>query len=109
MKPKHMIWLCLLVFVGVAGWKIGDKLSADAIGMAVGVLFGIMAGIPAALLVLASNRQREMQTPPAPPTPPARQFPPVIVLTGAAHQRGYQRQLSTQEWQQFDDDNDLWQ
>lgn len=106
---KQTTLLCLLVFVGVAGWKIGDKLSADALGMAVGVLFGMLAGIPAALLVLASNRLREMQQPPAPPTPPARQLPPVIVLTGASPQRGYQRQLTAQEWQQFDDDNDIWQ
>lgn len=106
---KKITVLCLLVFVGVAGWKIGDKLSADAVGMAVGVLFGMLAGIPAALLVLASNRQREMQPPPAPQPTPTRQFPPVIVLTGAALPRGHQRQLTAQEWHQFDDDNDIWQ
>jgi len=53
------IGLLLLVFVAMAGWRIGGSLSSDAISMAVGVLFGILAGIPTALLVLASGRRRD--------------------------------------------------
>jgi len=48
-----------LIFVGVFGWFIGSRLSADAIGMAVGILFGILAGIPAALMVMASRQQAD--------------------------------------------------
>ncbi len=55
----RLIGLLLLVFVAMAGWRIGGSLSSDAISMAVGVLFGILAGIPTALLVLASGRRRD--------------------------------------------------
>ncbi|MEZ4711700.1 MAG: hypothetical protein R3A44_31200 [Caldilineaceae bacterium] len=47
----------ILIFVGVAGWRIGGQLSTDALGMAVGILFGVMAGIPTALILLASQRR----------------------------------------------------
>lgn len=53
---KCFLGLCGLVFVGVAGWQLGGRLSSDAIGMALGVLFGIMAGIPATLMVLLVRR-----------------------------------------------------
>lgn len=56
---KRFLALAILVFIGVATWQIGSKLSADALGMGVGILFGIMAGIPTALLLLASNRHRD--------------------------------------------------
>jgi hypothetical protein len=55
---KRWIGLALLVFVGTAGWRIGDALSPDALSMAVGVLFGVMAGVPTALLVMAGGRRR---------------------------------------------------
>jgi len=58
---KRIIVLSGLVFLGVVTWRIGGRLSADAIGMALGVLFGVLAGLPVALLVLASNRRRERQ------------------------------------------------
>ena len=56
---KRLFFLILLVFVAVAAWRISERLSADAIGMALGVLFGVLAGIPVALLVLASARRRD--------------------------------------------------
>lgn len=98
---KRFFGLALLVFIGVAVWQIGSKLSADALGMGVGVLFGVMAGIPAALLVLASGRRREQRDPyPDPhqgrgqrgqmmPYGGYPQQPPVIVLTGNGMAQGY--------------------
>ncbi len=59
---KRLIVLGALLFISIAAWRIGERLSADAIGMALGVLFGIIAGLPVALLVLASNRRREERT-----------------------------------------------
>lgn len=56
---KRLFFLILLIFVGVTAWRISERLSADAIGMALGVLFGVLAGIPVALLVLASARRRD--------------------------------------------------
>lgn len=48
-----------ILLVGVFAFLVGQRLSADAVGMAMGVLFGVLAGIPAALLVLASGRRRQ--------------------------------------------------
>ncbi|CAN5391675.1 hypothetical protein BH10CHL1_BH10CHL1_46410 [soil metagenome] len=91
---KRLIILMGLVFVAVAGWRIADRLSSDALGMAIGVLFGIVAGIPAALLLLASSKRRAEteDTPRANPQgrfpqnaygyPAFPQQPPVIVLAG---------------------------
>ena len=95
---KRFLALCILVFVGVATWIIGSKLSADAIGMGVGVMFGVMAGIPTALLLLASNRRRQQdddwqsqsrgrgQQHGMMPYGQYPQQPPVIVLAGGVHQ-----------------------
>ncbi len=91
---KRLIILMALVFVAVAGWRIGDRLSSDALGMAIGVLFGIVAGIPTALLLLASSRRRS-EAEDSPRSNPQGRFPqngygypafpqqpPVIVLAG---------------------------
>lgn len=53
--------LVAIVIVGVFAFVVGQRLSADAVGMAVGVLFGVLAGIPAALLMVASGRRREAE------------------------------------------------
>lgn len=116
---KTVMALGGLIFVGVAGWQLGGRLSSDAIGMALGVLFGIMAGIPASLMVLAAKRNemgrhqgeeefeqprrnRQLQHPQM--QMPYGQFPqqpPVIVVAGQGMpgqqvggypQNGYQQQ-----------------
>lgn len=56
---KKWVILLFVVFVATAGWRIGGRLSADAVGMAVGIVFGVLASIPAALLVLAAGRRRD--------------------------------------------------
>ena len=87
---KHFLGLATLLFVGVLAWRIGEKLSTDAVSMAIGVLFGVLAGLPAALLVLAVGRRREpeagvrqTQSFPMFGRGPLYQ-PPVIYLTGQA-------------------------
>jgi hypothetical protein len=92
---KRVLILMVLVFVGTAGWRIGNNLSSDAISMAVGIFFGVLAGIPTALLVLASDRRRSgadsgrhggHQGPSQPQVSyapyGAPQQPPVIILNG---------------------------
>ncbi|MEZ4861362.1 MAG: hypothetical protein R3C14_08650 [Caldilineaceae bacterium] len=96
---KRLIVLVGLVFLSVITWRIGERLSADAIGMALGVLFGILAGVPVALLVLASSRRREERDDyrpqgrqqPMPGYGYPMQQPPVIVLAapGAPQSGGY--------------------
>ena len=96
---KRMFFLILLVFVGVAAWRISERLSADALGMALGVFFGVLAGIPVALLVIAASRRREDHAEentaagrrghelPHQAYPAALQQPPVIVLAGPGFQQ----------------------
>ncbi|MEZ4662149.1 MAG: hypothetical protein R2911_31755 [Caldilineaceae bacterium] len=94
----------VLIFVGVAGWRIGGQLSADALGMAVGILFGIMAGIPTALILLASQRRDSDPRSGASDEKKPHQLaanshayqPPVIVVAGHAPT---QPQFG-QQWQQ---------
>lgn len=54
---KQFVAITLLAFLGAGVWFIGSRLSSDAIGMALGVMFGVLAALPAALLVLASQRR----------------------------------------------------
>jgi hypothetical protein len=115
---KRWIGLALLVFVGTAGWRIGESLSSDALSMAVGVLFGVMAGVPTALLVMAGNRrrssddraaehnQRQQQGPLTPmhphmngwampyAQPSYAQQPPIVVIAGP---QGFGRALQPAE------------
>ena len=97
---KKFVLLGLLIFIGVAGWKVGEGLSSDATGMTVGMLLGVMAGIPTALLVLAGGWRRDdvydgyrrgrggrredryQQL-------PMQQPPPVIVVTGGGQGSGF--------------------
>ncbi|MCB9138804.1 MAG: hypothetical protein H6642_10700 [Caldilineaceae bacterium] len=89
---KKYLFMTTAIFVGVIAWRIGERLSSDAISMGLGVIFGVMAGVPTAILVMAGNRRRERDDAAGgrggrgsvPPSYP--QFssqPPVIVLTGA--------------------------
>lgn len=56
-----VLGLAGIVLVGVFAFVIGQRLSADAVGMALGVLFGVLASIPAALLMLASGARRRQE------------------------------------------------
>jgi len=100
---KKILVLSVLIFVAVIAWRIGEKLSSDAISMGIGVLFGVLAGVPTALLLLVSNRGRrgdDEMTPVSrsahPHYPQLAAQPPVIVVTGhglpaqsAAQQPGF--------------------
>lgn len=61
---KKYIVVAVLLFCAAAGWSVGQRLSSDALSMAIGVVFGILAGIPAALLVMAATRRGERQPEP---------------------------------------------
>lgn len=52
---RKLVGISFLLFVCVAGWKIGEHMSTDALGLALGVIFGMMAGIPAALIALSAR------------------------------------------------------
>lgn len=88
---KKFITIAALVFVGAAGYQINQTMSHDAIVLIIGFLFGVMAGLPAALVVVAS--QRRQQPDPVPPmphyanAPQQAQQPPIIVLDGGQRHR----------------------
>lgn len=101
----RFIGVALLLFVGVVGWRVGENLSSDAVGMAVGLLLGVMAGVPTALLVLASQRrEREYDRYERPRQRtthqqlPAPMQPPVIVVTGQRLPRQAQQQNVIEQW-----------
>ncbi len=91
---KRALLFAVLVIGCVAVWRLGSRLSADAVGLAVGVLLGVLASIPASLLILVSNRRHDDRAEEAPdwedrqPRAAPLYQPPVIVLagTGAVHQ-----------------------
>lgn len=58
---KGIVTLASLIFLAALAWRVGSRLSPDALGMALGVLFGVLAGLPVALLVLASDRRRDRE------------------------------------------------
>jgi len=54
----RIVAIVAVVVVAALAWSIVNRLSADAIGMALGLGFGVLAGIPAALLVFVASRRR---------------------------------------------------
>ena len=91
---KQFVAIALLVFVGAGAWYIGSRLSSDAIGMALGVMFGVVAALPAALLVLASQRRARMDEEPTTSRERGSSYafsgppqPPVIIVTNPGFQQ----------------------
>ena len=54
---KTIAMAMILIGAGGLAWTIIDKLSTDAIGMAVGMTLGVLAGVPTAALVLLARRR----------------------------------------------------
>ncbi len=104
---KKFIFSAFFVFLAAAGLSIGQRLSADAISMAIGIFFGVLASIPAALLVIAATRRSER----IPEAPGRRQheYPnqgyqaPVIVVSPpmAGYGPGYGQQSGHQPGQNY--------
>jgi len=88
---KRFLLLSLLTFIAVIAWRIGERMSPDAISMGLGVLLGVLAGVPTALLLLVSNRGRRGDEEAGARGqgqyghyPQMAAQPPVIVITGSA-------------------------
>jgi hypothetical protein len=54
---RHLSFAAILGFAAVATWQILDRMSMDALAMAMGIVLGIGAGLPVALLMLAAERR----------------------------------------------------
>ena len=94
---KGMVLIVLMIVLTVAGWRVGNQLSSDAVSMAVGILFGVVAGVPTALMVLASARRRGNEEDDAygrsrHGTMGYMPQPPVIVVTGTPNGQQMQDQ-----------------
>lgn len=71
MKTPATILIIVCVLLGGAWW-VAERLSSDAIGLALGVIFGVLSILPGAMLAGASNRRRaDHRQPPAWKPPPA--------------------------------------
>lgn len=59
-----LIIVCVLL---VGAWWVTERLSSDAIGMALGVIFGVLSILPGTMLAGTNNRRRadHWQPPPA--------------------------------------------
>jgi hypothetical protein len=74
-----------LIFVGVGAWNIGNRLSTDAVSMAIGLVFGVFAVFPTLFLIVFAARQPARRDDAPPPVvhvvmlPPAQ---PAIHLLG---------------------------
>lgn len=84
---KQTIVFVVTVVGSIAVWRLGSRLSADAVGLALGVVLGVLASIPASLLILASSRRREARGDDARWVEPPQERlplyqPPVIILAG---------------------------
>lgn len=55
---RRFIGIGFLIFVAVAGWKLGEMFTPSQLSMALGVIFGLMAAIPAALIAGSAQRAR---------------------------------------------------
>ncbi|MEZ4767477.1 MAG: hypothetical protein R2844_03520 [Caldilineales bacterium] len=74
---RRLIGVTILVAGVVLAVMIGQRMSTDAMAVAVGVVFGVAASIPTSLLVVAATRSRreegyrlrrdELRPPPPPP------------------------------------------
>lgn len=102
---KRIFILMIVVFVAVFAWRVGERISADALSMVIGIFFGTLASVPAAILVLAASRRGETRAPRAPH--PAGWGsgsggnPPVIVVSPPMMPMPQGGNLPTQSWQQF--------
>lgn len=85
---KQTVVFVIIVIGSVAVWRLGSRLSADAVGLALGVVLGVLASIPASLLILASSRRQDAPDDARWAEPPQERVPlyqpPVIVLAGQA-------------------------
>ena len=53
-----LIVIVALIIGGVSAWSVGNRLSTDAISMAIGLVFSVFALLPATVMVLATSRRR---------------------------------------------------
>lgn len=75
MKVVLVVGLGLAGFLGVVTYKADPQVVI----FATGVLFGVMAGVPMALLVIASQRQKDRQVSERPQAQPQQ---PMIMMMG---------------------------
>lgn len=89
---KTIAMAMILIGAGGLAWTVIDRLSTDAIGMAIGMALGVLSGVPAAALVLLALRRNnedggEYYEPPViDQYPPAQPYsynpapPPVVIV-----------------------------
>lgn len=56
---KQATMLIVLCGAGLLFKLLTDRLSSDAVGMALGLLFGLLAGLPTVLLLLVASSRRQ--------------------------------------------------
>ena len=75
----RMIGLAVIVGGVVLAVMVGQRMSSDAMAVAVGVMFGVAASIPASLLIVAATRGRRPEYGRAADPPPV-QTPQIYIV-----------------------------
>lgn len=89
---KRLLGLTMLVAGVTLAVIIGQRMSTDAMAVAIGVVFGVAASIPTSLLILAATRGRREEAPTyrRPDFPPPVQAPPQIYIVSPGSGAGQQ-------------------
>ena len=60
MNKNTLIFTGILVS-GVIVWRVSERLSSDAVGLAVGVFLGVLAAVPICFVLMSNSRRREAE------------------------------------------------
>lgn len=75
---KHTLIFTGILVGGAIVWRITERMSTDAVGLAVGVFLGAMVAIPLCLIVMGQNRSQAQNTP---AIPPAAAAPQLVIIS----------------------------
>jgi hypothetical protein len=85
---KRFVFFSGLIFVSTMGIVVGFRISADAMAVIIGIICGVMASVPATVLLVWSQRQRDKQLEMRGGPIGMGHYPPVVVVNGQG-QPGY--------------------
>ena len=84
---RKLAIVVLLAFAVTLGVVVGDRMSTEAMAVAVGVVCGVAAGIPMSVLIMAAlTRRRDAEYGPSQTMPSRRPapYPPIVVIQGGS-------------------------
>lgn len=96
MNKQTLIFVGILVS-GAVVWRISERMSTDAISLAVGVFLGVMVAIPLCLLLM--SKQRHQETPAKEPAASPAVVPQLVIVSQRIDKQIVVNQSEATEWQ----------